>query len=178
MSSNSWALASDIGLRLKDLRKAVDWTQARLGEEMGRQWKAVSDWERGIRPPDMQLLEGMALRFGWPVEIFAEGGRMPSEIVNSAVINGVREESGDYSPKQTNALGVNPIQFLRIGFAITAAEGAAKTARKLFDSNFLDEAEEALRRGIEGTRRELDAGKGDGRREKGGEGNVAGGTSG
>lgn len=84
-SGNGWALAPDIAARLKDLRDTLGWTQGRLGKEVGRGWKSVSEWERGVRPPSQTLLVTMAERHKWPVEIFAKDGPMPSTVVTPGV---------------------------------------------------------------------------------------------
>lgn len=82
----SIVLASDIGLRLIDLRKATGLTQQDLARRAGRSkadtWRA---WEQGGHTPNARFFEDLAEREGWPVGIFAEGGPVPSEVVNRAV---------------------------------------------------------------------------------------------
>lgn len=74
-------LASDIGHRIADLRSALGWTQRAFGKKLGRGYKQVIEWEKGRREPPRTGLEELAVAEGWPIEIFTEGGPMPSDVL-------------------------------------------------------------------------------------------------
>ena len=78
-------MASDIAKRLRELRDIAGLTQAEVAEAAGRRWQAVSEWERGKRPPSWTALERLSARFGWPMPVFLEGGPVPSAVVNRPV---------------------------------------------------------------------------------------------
>lgn len=77
----AWEVASDVAQRIRDLREAVGWTQAQLAQRVNRLVGAVSKWERGVKRPPRTVLERLAKQQGWPVEIFGEGGPMPSVVI-------------------------------------------------------------------------------------------------
>lgn len=76
-----WQIAGDIGERLRELRALKRWTQEQLAEELQRRRTQAVLWENGTAKPPKRLLEAMAMRYGWPVQIFAEGGDRPRDHV-------------------------------------------------------------------------------------------------
>jgi transcriptional regulator with XRE-family HTH domain len=80
----AWRLAPDLGERLRELRVLLDWTQEQLAREMGRNKQQASMWETGKARPARRGLEELAARYGWPLEMFADGGRRPGEILGAA----------------------------------------------------------------------------------------------
>lgn len=99
----NWTIATDIAERIKDLRKVLQskpdkkLPQEELGMRAGVRPSQVSQWERGVQQPSRSRLERWAEREGWPVDIFAEGGPKPSEVL-SPTVNGTPAESdsGNY----------------------------------------------------------------------------------
>lgn len=75
--SNTQVLASDIARRLKALRTFKGWTQADLGNRLGRGYQQVSSWENDKTRPPAGALMRLADEEGWPREIFLEDGPMP-----------------------------------------------------------------------------------------------------
>lgn len=72
-------LADDISSRIVDLRtKALGVTQAALAVRAGVGTQQVSNWETGQQRPARTRLVSWADRERWPVEIFAQGGPLPS----------------------------------------------------------------------------------------------------
>jgi len=53
-----------IGAQIKALRKQRNLSQSRLAEELGVSFQAVSNWERGAAPPDLENLVQLASCFG------------------------------------------------------------------------------------------------------------------
>ena len=53
-----------IGAQIKALRKQRNLSQSRLAEELGVSFQAVSNWERGAAPPDLENLVQLAACFG------------------------------------------------------------------------------------------------------------------
>lgn len=76
-----WQLAADIGGRLQELRGLTGWTQEQLASELQRRRTQAVLWENGTAKPPKRLLEAMAERYGWPVNIFSEGGPRPREVL-------------------------------------------------------------------------------------------------
>ena len=52
-----------IGRKIASLRKAGDWTQAGLADQLGVTYQAVSNWERGLSMPDVARLKDLAVLF-------------------------------------------------------------------------------------------------------------------
>jgi transcriptional regulator with XRE-family HTH domain len=77
----AWTLAADIGTRLRELREALDWTQEDLGKELGRGRQSVVHWEAGRVKPPRRRLEELCRRHHWPLELFAEGGPRPRDLL-------------------------------------------------------------------------------------------------
>lgn len=76
-----WEVANAIAARLGDLRDVLETTQAALAIRAGVQSKQFSAWMTGRQRPPKTRLETWAKREGWPLEIFAEGGPMPSDVI-------------------------------------------------------------------------------------------------
>ena len=49
---------------LKDLREEKGLTQAQLGKELGLDQTTISQYERGVREPDFQILKKLRDYFG------------------------------------------------------------------------------------------------------------------
>jgi transcriptional regulator with XRE-family HTH domain len=82
----AWTLATDIAERIYQLREVVlGWTQQEFGTEAGVAWGQVSAWENGHARPPRGRLERLTAKFGWPLEIFREGGPLPSEVILAKV---------------------------------------------------------------------------------------------
>ncbi len=96
----SWVVAADIAARIKDLRRVLSrkpnraLPQEDLGIRAGVRPSQVSQWERGVQHPSRSRLERWAEREGWPVEIFAEGGRRPSEVLTPTANGKAPEGAG------------------------------------------------------------------------------------
>ena len=88
----SLRLALDIGNRLRELRQALDWTQEDLGKELGRGRQSVLLWESGrVKPPRHRLVE-LCRRHHWPLEMFAEGGPRPHQLLGTSPASAIQEE--------------------------------------------------------------------------------------
>ena len=92
----AWTVASDIADRIKNLREFLggDTRKAILQETLARRagvrTSQVSQWERGAQSPSKSRLERWAEREGWPVEIFQDGGPMPTEVLAASGSGGAR----------------------------------------------------------------------------------------
>ena len=53
-----------IGMRIRELRKGRGLTQQAFAKEMNVSFQAVSGWERGVTPPDLENLIRIASYFG------------------------------------------------------------------------------------------------------------------
>lgn len=80
--SRQTRVAGDIGDRLAELRGVLGWSQERLGQEVGRDRSAVNAWENGRRLPDTGVFYALASKYGWPLEMFMEGGPRPGTVVS------------------------------------------------------------------------------------------------
>jgi transcriptional regulator with XRE-family HTH domain len=77
-----WAVASDIGNRIVELRDVLGIDGKELAESAGVLPSQLSVWIHGPQRPPRSRLDAWAKREGWPVEIFAEGGAMPSAVAS------------------------------------------------------------------------------------------------
>ncbi len=93
-----WELAADIGNRLRELREALDWTQEDLGKELGRGRQSVLHWEAGRVKPPRHRLEELCRRHHWPLEVFAEGGLRPRELLLTRPGSASQDVSVDHRP--------------------------------------------------------------------------------
>lgn len=75
-----WVRAGNIGERLREVRVGLGMSQAQFGELIGVLDQTVSDYEGGRYNPSRGRLERLARRLRVPVDIFAEGGPMPSTL--------------------------------------------------------------------------------------------------
>jgi transcriptional regulator with XRE-family HTH domain len=94
----AWELAADIGGRLRELREALDWTQEDLGKELGRGRQSVLHWEAGRVKPPRRRLEELCRRHHWPLEMFAEGGPRPQDVVLTRPASASEDVSADHRP--------------------------------------------------------------------------------
>lgn len=83
-------LATNISYRIADLRKnALGLTQAALAVRAGVGKQQISNWETGTQRPARTRLVSWASRERWPVEIFAEGGPLPSDALQTPLSENV-----------------------------------------------------------------------------------------
>lgn len=75
-------MASDIAVRLRELLTICGWNQMQMAGRAGVRPAQVGMWLAETQRPAKSRLAAWARREGWPVEIFAEGGPMPSTLVN------------------------------------------------------------------------------------------------
>ncbi len=138
----TWVLASDFKDRIADLIQALgDIEPAKLAERAGVGAEQVRRWLRGDEvKPRQKSLERWAKREGWPVGIFAEGGPMPSTVVNSAVNKPDEKGSG---ASETPA-GADSIRETRATLAAGTLALGATAASKFLDGGALDDAERTL----------------------------------
>ena len=163
--SEEWVTATNIAVRIRDLRKALSGglTQRQLAVRAGVGSKQVSKWEKGNQVPAQPRLSSWAEREGWPITIFAEDGPMPASVVNNAVNDRpgeVRERDATYgvgSPTGEPVApdGNDPIQEIRAMEATGILERGAKAADKLLNLGRLDDAITTLWRIIRRAEREL-----------------------
>ena len=163
--SEEWVTATNIAVRIRDLRKALSGglTQRQLAVRAGVSGKQVSKWEKGNQVPAQPRLSSWAEREGWPIAIFTEGGPMPASVVNGPVIKRageVRERDATYevgSPtgEPVAPEGNDPIQEIRATEATGILERGAKAADKLLNLGRLDDAVTTLWRIIGAAQREL-----------------------
>lgn len=93
---SAFRLAGNFGDRVAELREILRETQ----DEFGRRWlargKQVSVWENGGQKPPARKVREVAAAQRWPIEIFAEGGPMPSELVNRPLAGRTVHEAAAY----------------------------------------------------------------------------------
>lgn len=80
-----WKVARDIGKRIEELQGVLGVSQEVLAKRAGVWPPQVSNWVQGKQKPTKRRLTDWAQREGWPLEIFAEGGKRPAALVNSPV---------------------------------------------------------------------------------------------
>lgn len=66
-------LSATIGTRIERLRVENDCSQEDLGEHCGVSRASVSNWERGVHPPSLEMTEVIADYFAVPAEFVAFG---------------------------------------------------------------------------------------------------------
>jgi transcriptional regulator with XRE-family HTH domain len=107
IAAHDLRLADNISFRIVDLRKnALGVTQAVLATRAGVGKQQVSNWETGTQKPARTRLVSWASRERWPVEIFAEGGPLPSETLKSRL-------SANALQGETNPLEVPHMTYLQ-----------------------------------------------------------------
>lgn len=52
------------GWKLRELRKARNWSQSKLAKKIGAHVTSISDWERGDNDPSGRHVAGLAREFG------------------------------------------------------------------------------------------------------------------
>lgn len=62
-----------LGERFATLRRCNGMTQGEIAARLGVSAQAVSKWERGIRCPDIALLDEIADLFGMSIDMFLRG---------------------------------------------------------------------------------------------------------
>lgn len=81
-------VAGNIAERLEDLRKHLGLRQPAFAKLFGRGRKQASAWKNSRQSPPPAVLEWAAEQHDWPLEMFAEGGPMPSTVVNRPLTEG------------------------------------------------------------------------------------------
>ncbi len=81
MTSPTWsgrreAPAVGLGIRIRAARQRAGLTQGELGEMLGIQQSSVSQWERGIVEPSLQLFLTLVRLFGYRAFGLPEVGRL------------------------------------------------------------------------------------------------------
>lgn len=66
-------LLLNVGLRLREVRERLGWTQERLAEQLGVQPETVSRYETGVIPLSIATLEQVSIVTGEPVQGFLVG---------------------------------------------------------------------------------------------------------
>ena len=127
----AWKLASDFPDRIRNLRDALGMTQAELANLFGVSSGQVSSWERGLQKPHKKNLRRWASEHGWPLNIFAEGGPMPLDVVS-------------LTPSST--LGAKEVRVARILKRLSWASGGLSEASRLLAEGATQDAEAVLRR--------------------------------
>ena len=71
--------------RLREMREAAGWTQKDFAVVVGRRISSVSSWERGSAATPRGVFERLCARFGWPLEMFEEGGPRPKDVIKGPI---------------------------------------------------------------------------------------------
>lgn len=79
----TWTLAGDIANRLLDLVSVTGVKHKELAKRAGVRPQQFSNWVGGDQKPPKSRLEHWAEREGWPIDIFSEGGPLPSTVLSS-----------------------------------------------------------------------------------------------
>ena len=79
---SAFRLAGDFGKRVADLRHTLRETQAAFASRWLVGGKQISVWEHGGQAPALRKVQAVAAQQGWDMAMFAEGGPMPSTLVN------------------------------------------------------------------------------------------------
>lgn len=120
--------AKGIASRIVNLRDTLGLNQRELARRAGVRHKQITAWIQGRQTPTETRLESWAEREGWPVEIFAEDGPMPSEVIGDR-----RLRSGD-SPVTHGEQMLEPPD--RRGITMIAQQ-VARCIQQTLDSNEL-----------------------------------------
>lgn len=84
--------AVETGKRIQDLRKTHGWTQKDLARKLNVTDRAVSKWERGLKFPDMAMLEPLTRALDTTVVELLGIGNVPEEKKVEAVTEVAVEE--------------------------------------------------------------------------------------
>src|SRR5438093_4841787 len=76
------------GAVISRLRRAIDWTQLELAEQLHVTHQAVSRWETGESFPDVVILYSIAQLFGVRVDELLDSSPSPSPIGRSRLTTG------------------------------------------------------------------------------------------
>ena len=68
----SCQVASVLGSRIRQARRAVPLSQSELAERLGAHPTSVSDWERGVNRPRIETLAAIAEETGKTLDWFVE----------------------------------------------------------------------------------------------------------
>lgn len=98
MAGADWAIAGDIAQRLAELRDTLGDSAESFMARFGRGENQFWEWKSGRQKPRRRTLMQAARVFEWPVEIFAEGGPRPKDVVNRPVNERTRRELREGSP--------------------------------------------------------------------------------
>lgn len=73
-------LAKNLGVKIAEIRKQREWTQASLAERVGVDTETISRFERGATIPSLMTLEKIAqcLKIG-VAELFSESSTVPDD---------------------------------------------------------------------------------------------------
>jgi hypothetical protein len=103
-------------------------------------WGQVSAWENGHARPPRGRLERLTAKFGWPLDIFQEGGPQPSEVILGKV------------PQQTAKMTATAHPARQLGAGESLLDGTAPgalgiaIARALHEIRARDDIEKRPRR--------------------------------
>ena len=96
-------MAGDIAIRLADLRHHLGVRQPAFAKLFGRGRKQVSAWENQRQAPPPAVLEWAAEQNGWPLEMFAEGGPMPSAVLHRPLTPRTHDVTGIDSARTSDS---------------------------------------------------------------------------
>jgi len=90
-----------IGIRIKELRKAKGWTQAKLAEKSGIEPSNISHIERAATKLSLPTMINIANSLGVTLDEIAYGSLVKNSHISVRMIN---EILSDCSPEELNAL--------------------------------------------------------------------------
>lgn len=70
--ANSPTVATVLGSRIRQARRAAGLSQSQLAEKIGAHVTSISDWERGANAPTMRHLTSVAEATGQSLDWFVE----------------------------------------------------------------------------------------------------------
>lgn len=129
-------VASDLGERIFELRQHLGLNQAEMAQLFGREWKQVSQWERGEQKPRPSTLMRAAKAQGWPVEIFQEGGPRPAQTIRPT---GEQTLSGLAKLGAGQSDSVSEGRVLAYGVEVTSRTDVQGILKRLEEGNALSD---------------------------------------
>ena len=84
-----------IGDKIRELRKSIDMSQAKLGQELGVTQQAVAKWEKGITEPDTDCIKKMSLLFHVTTDYLMESQLNEKEPTPELVRNKLLKDLAD-----------------------------------------------------------------------------------